>query len=130
MHRDPPGFAPGTSDWFDDEAGPLVRSFAITGGRARAATDFDLLAHVAVTEAAEAVRPTLGPEHRAIVDMLARPSSVAEIAGTLFLPVGVVRVLVADLLEVDAVTLYEPSPLSYLPSDHVLAAVVDGLRAL
>jgi len=130
MRGDRPGGVPDATAWYDHDAGPLVRSFAITGGRARGGTEFDLLAHVVVTEAAEAVRPTLGPEHRAIVDLLSRPSSVAEIAGTLHLPVGVVRVLVADLLAAGAVALYEPTPLSYMPSDHVLAAVIDGLRGL
>ena len=130
MRGDGPGGVLGPTAWYDLDAGPLVRSFAITGGRGRGGTEFDLLAHVVVTEAAVSVRTSLGPEHRSIVDMLARPSSVAEIAGTLNLPVGVVRVLVADLLAAGAVALYEPSPLSYLPTDHVLAAVIDGLRGL
>ena len=39
--------------WLDGDAGPLVRSFALTGGRARSGADaFDLLTYVVATAAA------------------------------------------------------------------------------
>jgi hypothetical protein len=116
--------------WLDDEAGPLVRSFAITGGRARTSVTFDLLAHVVATAGADPSRPGLSPEHRAVLRRAALPASIAEIASDLGLPVGVTRVLLGDLVEIDAVTVREPDSRTDLPADHVLAAVVDGLRAL
>lgn len=66
-----------------------------------------------------------GPEARAIL-RLARPwRSVAEIAGTLGLPLGVVRVLVADLDEAGLVTVHRPPAQDV--TDH-LERVLRGLR--
>lgn len=120
-------------DWLDDDAGPVVRPYAVTGGRVRPVTGrFDLMAFVLAApgaagspEAAE-----LQPEHRAILAMAHRPVSVAELAAGLDLLVGVVRVLLGDLLAAGLVALHEPSAMAHLPDDDILQAVVNGLRAL
>ncbi len=114
--------------WIDDAAGPLVRSFALTGGRARPqAAGLELLTYVVATESAAALRHQLHPEHQAILDRARTPASVAEIASYVDLPVGVVRVLLGDLVDRGAITLLETHS---TPDDDLLKAVIHGLQSL
>ncbi|MEU0739887.1 DUF742 domain-containing protein [Streptomyces sp. NPDC006134] len=123
------------SQWYDHEAGPLVRPYAMTGGRTRpgpAEVRFDLIALVApVPGAPEADGTTLGPEHRTLLGLCRTGSrSVAGLAAGADLPVGVVRVLLGDLLERGHVTISRPVPPARLPDERILREVIDGLRAL
>lgn len=125
--------APGPHhDWLDEEAGPVVRPYTMTGGRVRPVTGgFDLVAFVvsAEQEAGEDP-PHLQPEHRTIIEIAQKPISVAELAAELDLAVGVVRVLLGDLLAAGLIALYEPPATRTFPDDDILKAVVNGLRAL
>jgi hypothetical protein len=125
----------GRSHWFDDEAGPVVRPYAMTRGRTTSAGQhrLDLIALV-VTET-EADDPeadhSLSPEHVDIVELCRdAPQSVAELAAGLDLPVGVVRVLVGDLVHGEFVHVNRPVPPAELPDEGILRDVIDGLRAL
>ncbi|TLQ42167.1 DUF742 domain-containing protein [Streptomyces marianii] len=124
------------SRWYDAEAGPLVRPYAMTGGRTEPGPNsgrLDLIALVdAAAEAADkAAECLLGPEHRALLDLCrTETQSVAELAADADLPVGVVRVLVGDLLEGGHVTVSMPVPPAQLPDERILREVIDGLRAL
>jgi hypothetical protein len=119
-------------EWLDDEAGPVVRPYAVTGGRvAPVAGDFDLVAFVLATGDADPDdHPHLHPEHWHLVELAAEPVSVAELSAHLDLAVGVVRVLLGDLLTGGLVTVHEPPTTAYLPDDNILKAVANGLRAL
>jgi len=118
-------------DWLDREAGPVVRPYAMTRGRVRPVSGgFDLVAFVVAVPFAGPLPPHLHPEHRAILDVAWKPISVAETAAHLDLALGVVRVLLGDLLADGLITMHEPSHVSQLPDEHVLKAVVNGLRAL
>jgi hypothetical protein len=129
MRTEPPG---PQHEWLDGDAGPVVRPYALTGGRVRSAVDgFDLVAYVlAGPDADPAVRPRLLPEHRRLVDLARRPVPVAELAAELNLAVGVVRVLLGDLLAEGLVAVHEPPTARHLPDDDILKAVVSALRAL
>jgi hypothetical protein len=118
-------------DWLDQEAGPLVRSYALTGGRASPGlTTFELLTYVVSIPLPQGHSAWhLQPEHHAILDRAQQPASVAEIASHLGRPLGVVRVLLSDLQEVGAITRYAPSAVASRPDDRILQAVIDGLRA-
>ncbi|MFG2787940.1 DUF742 domain-containing protein [Streptomyces sp. NPDC048419] len=125
----------GRSHWFDDEAGPVVRPYAMTRGRTTSAGQhrLDLIA-VVVTEP-QADDPdadsTLSPEHVDIVGLCRDvPQSVAELAAELDLPVGVVRVLVGDLVAREFVHVTRPVPPAELPDESILRDVINGLRAL
>ncbi|MGW4438859.1 DUF742 domain-containing protein [Streptomyces sp. NPDC004596] len=123
------------SQWYDGEAGPLVRPYAMTGGRTQpgpTGVRFDLIALVTLDPAAPADDDTeLGPEHRALIDLCRlETQSVAELAAGADLPVGVVRVLLGDLLELGRVTVSRPVPPARLPDERVLREVIEGLRAL
>ncbi len=125
----------GRSHWFDDEAGPVVRPYAMTRGRTTSTGQhrLDLIA-VVVTEP-QADDPegdhTLSPEHVDIVDLCRdTPQSVAELAAELNLPIGVVRVLVGDLVTGEFVHVNRPVPPAELPDEGILRDVINGLRAL
>lgn len=122
--------------WFDDAAGPLVRPYAMTGGRTRpgsAGARLDLIAQIVAERGAmeDLADPALAPEHTAILALCRRePLSVAELAADSDLPVGVVRVLLGDLLALGSVRVHIPVPPAQLPDEHILREVINGLRAL
>lgn len=117
--------------WVDDTAGPVVRPYAMTRGRTRPSKgSFDLITLVSATRPPSAVEVGLGPEHLAIVRLCQRPTSVAEIAANLDIPVGATRVLLGDLLDRGLVVVREPRPAAVLPDESVFQAVISGLQAL
>ncbi|MFJ5262657.1 DUF742 domain-containing protein [Streptomyces sp. NPDC088387] len=123
------------SHWFDDEAGPVVRPYAMTRGRTHHAAQhrLDLIALVvAETQGDDPdTDGSLSPEHVDIVELCRdAPQSVAELAAELDLPVGVVRVLVGDLVDNEFVHVNRPVPPAELPDESVLRDVINGLRAL
>ncbi|MDG9694507.1 DUF742 domain-containing protein [Streptomyces mutabilis] len=125
----------GRNHWFDDEAGPVVRPYAMTRGRTTSVGQhrLDLIA-VVVTEPHvddPEADVTLSPEHVDIVGLCRQaPQSVAELAAELDLPVGVVRVLVGDLVDSELVHVNRPVPPAELPDEGILRDVINGLRAL
>jgi hypothetical protein len=118
-------------DWLDRDAGPVVRPYAVTGGRvAPSSSEFDLVAFVIATAPELPPAPHLQPEHHAIVAAAWEPTSVVELASKLDLSIGVVRVLLGDLRSAGLISLYEPPAASQGHDIDVLKAVVNGLRAL
>jgi len=128
MPGEPSGSGP---SWLDDDAGPVVRPYAMTRGRGRpVAGAFDMVAFVVATVPAGSPTPLLQPEHRAIIAASWEPVSVAELAARLDLALGVLRVLLGDLLSAGLISMYEPPAASQSQDENVLKAVVNGLRAL
>jgi hypothetical protein len=117
--------------WLDEDAGPVVRPYALTGGRTRSDVgEFDLIALVIATKPVSAIGLGLAPEHVAIVRMCQHPLSVAEVAAHLNLPVGIVRVLLGDLLGEGLIRTHQPPPASQPPNPRILNALIDGLQSL
>jgi hypothetical protein len=117
--------------WLDQDAGPVVRAFAVTRGRARpVAGSFDLVAHVVAVNPGGARPAHLQPEHHAILGLVMEPASVAKIASELDLALGVVRVLLGDLMEAGLIAMYDPPGGAEALADDVLQAVLHGLRDL
>lgn len=123
---------PAEERWFDQEAGPVVRPYAVTRGRAwPLGTTLDLIDVVAAVD-----QPTidtrwleLEPEHRLLLAMCRNPVSVADLTASTELPLGVVRVLLGDLQEHGLIAIARP-PRSDSPNVSVLKTVLKGLRAL
>jgi Protein of unknown function (DUF742) len=97
----------GVEKWFDDDAGPMVRPYTVTGGRTRPARP-DLNMITMVTALSSAEHPAMAPEHQAILDACQSPQSVAEVAAVLGLPLGVIKILLGDLVEQGLVTYRQP----------------------
>lgn len=117
--------------WLDEDAGPVVRPYAMTGGRTRPSSgEFDLIALIVAIQPVSALGTELGPEQAAIIDLCQHPLSVAEISAHLDLPVGIVRVLLGDLLDSGFILTREPRRVTSMPGEPVLKAVINGLRSL
>jgi len=118
-------------DWLDQDAGPVVRPYALTQGRVvPSGSELDLVAFVVATMPELPPSPQLLPEHHGIVAASWEPISVVELASKLDLSIGVVRVLLGDLRSAGLISLYEPPAASQPHDVDVLKAVVNGLRAL
>jgi Protein of unknown function (DUF742) len=117
--------------WLDEDAGPVVRHYAMTSGRTRPTRgEFDLITLIMATRAASAVDTALQPELSSIIRMCQSPVSVAELATHLDLPAGTIRVLLGDLLDRGYIRTRSPVPAAQLPTERVFKAVLDGLRSL
>jgi Protein of unknown function (DUF742) len=123
--------SPAGESWFDEDAGHLVRPYAITRGRTRPVRhDFALITLV-VTADARADSRHLEPEAIAILDLCRnRALAVAEIAAHLDLPVSVVKVLLDDLLDASMILTRAPAPVAADPDVRLLQKVIDGIRRL
>ena len=74
---------------------------------------------------------SLQMESRAIVELCARPSSLAEIGAALRVPVGVARVLVGDLANGGHLEVHLPRTADgdAGPGHAILGRLLDGLRS-
>ncbi|MEU6713717.1 DUF742 domain-containing protein [Nonomuraea purpurea] len=120
-------------EWVDDEAGPVVRPYAVARGRTRpTSTALDLLAIVALSGKSAPAKAELGAQHRRVLSCLAAQSRpVAELASDLGLPVGVIRVLLGDLLQYELVAVRPPrDEKATAATESLLREVINGLRAL
>ncbi|MBO0820169.1 MAG: DUF742 domain-containing protein [Nocardiopsaceae bacterium] len=124
----------GDSKWQRRNFGPVVRPYAVTGGRTAPETGetLDFIDIVAATgEDVRVVNPMHDtPEHRRIRRMCERQITVADLASETRLPLGVVRILLSDLIEQGVVTVVRPQPAGSRPSSKVLQEILNGLRAL
>jgi hypothetical protein len=123
------------TDRYDEEAGPLVRLYAMTAGRARTdngAERVDLMAIVRSTAATP--RGPIPPEQRRLLAQCAQgPCPVADLASDSGLPLGVVRVLLGDLTAQGLIRITPPESTAAgkePPPAHLLREVINGLRAL
>ena len=120
--------------WVDRDSGPVVRPYAVTGGRTEPADGevLDLIAVVMDTgrPAERADKFALGPEHRRILNLCQHPATVADVASDTGLPVGVIRVLLADLIQQGRIRVLPGRPAGQKPSAQLLREVLHGLRAL
>jgi hypothetical protein len=122
---------PSRDSWYDEEAGPLVRPYAVTRGRTRPVGEtLDLITLVTAVRGAKAGPEQLDPEHFELLRLCRLPTSVADLASSLDLPVGVVQVLLADLRERSLIGVHHPIPPAQLPDPRILREVADGLRRL
>ncbi|WP_017540763.1 MULTISPECIES: DUF742 domain-containing protein [Nocardiopsis] len=107
------------------------RLYTVTGGRSRAEeTGLDLVTLV-VSESDAA--PGMQSEHARILRIARRPTSVVELSADLALPVSVVKILLADLLDRGMVSARHPSSAATgtrLPDPAFLRKVLVGLSNL
>ena len=124
---------PAGDKWVDKNAGPVVRPYALTGGRTQpiSGTVLDLIAVLVASTWDQGLDDVaLSPEHRRILGLCKAPVTVAHVASTLALPVGVVRVLLADLIGEGRITVLAQRPAGEQPSAALLKEVLHGLHAL
>jgi len=100
----------------------LVRPFLMTGGRTGAASH-DLRVETLIQTRPDARSTSLRFEAQQIVELCRQPTSIAEIAAALRVPLGVTRVLVCDLVDSGQVTVVEREELSIQLIERVRARV-------
>ncbi|MEU9402515.1 DUF742 domain-containing protein [Streptomyces sp. SID4985] len=111
---------------------PLVRPYAMTGGRTRPRYQLAIEALVHTTAAPHQMQGQL-PEHQRICNLCREIKSVAEISALLTIPLGVARILVADLAEAGLVAIHQPGGdenAGGQPAVTLLERVLSGLRKL
>lgn len=117
--------------WLDREAGPVVRPYALTRGRSRPSSgDLDLLCFVVAAPKGPSPDEEPLPERRAILRYTRTPITVAELASRLDLALGVTRILLDDMASDGLISVWATPLGEARTDDHVLEAVIDGLRAL
>lgn len=117
--------------WFDEAAGPVVRPYAVSRGRTRAHGEpFDLISVVVGGVPSRADRAWLDSEYLRLLKLCRRPVTVADLASDLDLPLGVIRVLLADLRELGMVAVRPPQTRSYARDEWILRTVLDELHTL
>ena len=114
----------------DRDAGPVVRPYALTGGRTRPTGEsIDLLALVSSTEADTVANMFLEPEYLEVMRQCRQPTSVADLASDLDLPLGVIRILLSDMREQGLILIRQPTR-TRMTDPRVLKDVADALRRL
>jgi Protein of unknown function (DUF742) len=115
--------------WFDQDAGPVVRLYALTRGRSRPAGPvLDVVDVVEATRVSALSAPWLPPEHRRVLGMCLAPIAVADLASDAGLPLGVVQILLSDLRQSGMLSVIKPKDTSQ--DEKILRKVLDGLRSL
>ncbi|MCX4781756.1 DUF742 domain-containing protein [Streptomyces sp. NBC_01264] len=118
-------FEPGNRDAEADSFGP--RPYTLTRGRTQASRLLRLETLVSTVPQLRDHRGPL-PEYDRIREMCVRPCSVAEISAVLGIPVGVMRILVADLADGGLVQVHEQD--EHGASTTMLERVLRGLERL
>lgn len=120
---------PANEHWYDAAAGPLVRPYAVTGGRTGSDRfELDLITLVVAVDPNVHIRH-VGPDHARVLRACATPSSVAEVAAQLDLPLGVIKVLISDLVERNHLT-FRSGWVPEAPDLEIMQKVLDGIRNL
>ena len=115
----------------DANIAPIVRPYARTGGRTQASLNLPLEALIVTTMRGGEPERYGHPDHRDIAVLCREVRSVAEVAALIRVPLGVARVLIADMAAMGLVTVHSntPAPDSE-PELALLERVLSGLRRL
>ena len=116
--------------WFDHEAGPVGRPYAVTKGRTLSGSvSFGLIDVVVATGDRPSAYFHPGPEHRRILGICRRPMPVVDLTSEIDLPLGVVRVLLGDLTG-EGLLRVVSAQRQPVPDQRLLRMVLDGLESL
>ena len=128
--RDAGQMRPGTHAGPEAQGSPLVRPYAVTGGRTKPRYQLQIEAMVAASHYETRDLSVLSPECQAILGFCRDWRSVAEISAVLRMPLGVARVLIADMAMEGLVRVHQMDHAQGRPDLHLLERVLSGLRKL
>jgi hypothetical protein len=114
----------------DGEKSSLVRPYAVTGGRTQPRYKLQIEAMVATSSYEARDLSVLSPECQAILGFCRDWRSVAEISAVLRMPLGVARVLVADMAVEGLVRVHQIDHSHGGPDLNLLERVLSGLRKI
>jgi hypothetical protein len=113
-----------------EESSALVRPYAVTGGRTKPRYQLQIEAMVAASHYEARDLSVLSPECQAILGFCRDWRSVAEISAVLRMPLGVARVLIADMAMEGLVRVHQIDHAQGRPDINLLERVLSGLRKL
>lgn len=128
-----PGEADAASEWED---GPedfrfVVRPYTWTRGRTCPVQDLALETLVSTSDEGRDLAAICSAEHAPIAELCAEIRSVAEVAALLAVPLGVARVLLADMIDAGLLHMHRNSTgWDSAPDFPLLERVLDGLYRL
>lgn len=130
----PPAPEPVVSDEWGEPAAAassVVRPYTWTGGRTSPVCDLAVETLVSTSAHGGDMAALASEEHRAVAQLCRAPRSVAEVAALLSLPLGVARVLLADMADLGLVVVHRTanSP-GDMPELGLMERVLSGLRRL
>ncbi|NYH55096.1 MULTISPECIES: DUF742 domain-containing protein [Nocardiopsis] len=126
MEAVPPGRDPGQEWPFESS---LIRPYSLTGGRTRPSrSDFSMTSQVVAVPSVS--REQVDPEVELILSLCARPVSVVEVASRSGFPLGVVRILLADLLDQGYVMVHTSNWERRRPDAGTLRSVLERIQQL
>ncbi len=109
----------------------LVRPYVLTRGRTQSRRHLAIEALVSTRAGAHWNGARITGEFRSVRSLCHRPRSVAEVAATLSVPLGVVRVLLDDMAEQGLVTIHDTRVSTEgRPAVALMERVLHGLRRL
>ena len=116
----------------DEESGStrLVRPYTVTGGRTQPRYKLALEALVSASVYEPRDLSVLAPECQAILQFCLDWRSVAEISAVLRMPLGVARILVADMSADGLVRIHQRDDSEGRPDLNLLERVLSGLRKI
>jgi hypothetical protein len=110
----------------------LVRPYVLTKGRTKATRHLAIEALISATSDALGWRSTeITGEFQSVRALCAHPRSVAEVAATLSVPLGVARVLLGDMADLGLVSVHDTvTNGDGRPAIALMERVLQGLRAI
>ena len=116
----------------EEESGAtrLVRPYTVTGGRTQPRYKLAIEALVTATVLEPRDLSVLAPECQAILQFCRDWRSVAEISAVLRMPLGVARILVADMSADGLVRIHQRDEAEGRPDLNLLERVLSGLRKI
>jgi Protein of unknown function (DUF742) len=114
----------------DDDGDYLVRPYAVTRGRTEPRYHLGIEAMVTATHYQMRDYSMLSPECQAILEFCRDWRSVAEISAVLRMPLGVARILIADMAVERLVQVHQLNYEDGGPNVRMLERVLSGLRNL
>src|SRR5579871_1022509 len=114
----------------DQAASSLVRPYAVTGGRTKPSYQLQIEAMVSASHYEARDLSVLSPECQSILGYCRDWRSVAEISAVLRMPLGVARVLIADMAVEGLVRVHQTDHAQGRPDVNLLERVLSGLRKL
>ncbi|WP_307848544.1 DUF742 domain-containing protein [Microbispora oryzae] len=125
---DPWGQPPGAPH--SQEPASPVRPFTVTGGRTAPRMQLALEALVSSATTMHLDLSNRPPEYRAISALCRQVRSVAEVSALLRVPLGVARVVIADMAAEGLLQVHQPQLDAGKPDRNLLERVLSGLRRL
>jgi uncharacterized protein DUF742 len=127
------GRVPAGSDDWSKPAVPssVVRPYTWTRGRTSPVFDLAVETLVSTTQHGHEMAVLTSEEHRSVAELCSDPRSVAEVAALLSLPLGVARVLLADMADIGLVVVHSSTySAAETPDMALMERVLSGLRRL